>query len=114
LKRLDGTPAALFDHPEMMRFLLSVYRADLELGETRKIGAVDPFPFPIAAYGGEGDPDVSPEDLDAWNQHTLAHFRRRLFRGGHFYLKTSAPDVLSSLASDLIEASSPAGRPLLA
>lgn len=109
LKRLDGTPPALFEHPELMRMLLALYRADLELGETRG-PELGPLRGPIAAYGGEGDPEVTVEDLDAWRSQTHAGFRRRLFPGGHFYVRTAAAALLLSLASDLIEAGTTVGR----
>lgn len=110
LKRHDGTPPALFEHPEMVRMLLSLYRADLELGETRGPEPECPLSCPIAAYGGEDDPEVTAEDLDAWGRQTHASFRRRLFPGGHFYIRTAAAALLPSLASDLIEASQTLGR----
>ncbi len=114
LKRLDGTPPALFEHPEMVRLLLAVYRADLELGETRGPELDGPLSCPIAAYGGGTDPEVTADDLDAWRRHTLADFRRRLFAGGHFYIRTAAPALLASLAADLTEASRAAARELTA
>ena len=105
LKRHDGTPPALFEHPEMVRLLLALYRADLELGETRGPEPEYPLSCQIAAYGGVDDPEVTAEDLDAWRRQTHASFRRRLFPGGHFYVRTAAAELLPSLASDLIEAS---------
>lgn len=113
LRRLNGTPAALFDHPDIMRLLLAVYRADLELCETRVVEPPDSLPVPIAAYGGEDDPEVSPSDLDAWREQTSGAFRRRIFRGGHFYLKSRARDVLESLDADLTLAGSLSGQPLV-
>lgn len=113
LRRLNGTPAALFDHPDIMRILIAVYRADLALGETRVLGPADPLPVPIAAYGGEDDPELSPGDLDAWGEQTNGAFRKRIFRGGHFYLKSRARDVLECLEADLTLAASFPGRPLV-
>lgn len=103
LTRLDGVPGPLLEDGEAMKLVLGVYRADLQLTAGPAWSVDEPIACPIAAYGGEQDPDVPPGDLEAWRPWTSAAFRVRLFPGGHFYLRTAAEAVQAALAADLLE-----------
>jgi medium-chain acyl-[acyl-carrier-protein] hydrolase len=41
---------------------------------------------PIRAYGGQDDPNIRLEHLEAWREQTTGSFAVRQFPGGHFYL----------------------------
>jgi surfactin synthase thioesterase subunit len=56
---------------------------------------------PIAAYGGEADPNVRGEDLADWQELTQGAFVQREFPGGHFYLQEGPDAVLRAIAEDL-------------
>ncbi len=100
LRRLEGVPAEVLDNDELMRVLLPVLRADTTLYRNYVYAAEPPFDFPLRAYGGESDPNVREEHIEAWSCQTTGSFAARIFAGGHFYLNT-AGEFLETLAADL-------------
>lgn len=84
LKTLDGTPAAVFEDPELVALMLPILRADLAAVETHEFRHDDPLDCPIHAFGGDAD-SVTAEDLDGWRAHTRAFSGVTLYPGGHFY-----------------------------
>lgn len=86
LREYQGTAVEVLDDPELMRVLLPALRADLQVFETYVYEPGRLLDCPIVAIGGEGDPYVSVQELDAWRQLTVGPFNRFLLPGGHFYL----------------------------
>jgi medium-chain acyl-[acyl-carrier-protein] hydrolase len=101
LRRLEGTPEEILQNAEIMALITPLLRADFSLAETYAYRPEAPLDVPISAYGGSGDPDVSPEDVEAWGQHTAGPFRSRIFSGGHFFLNTERAAVLQELGEEL-------------
>jgi medium-chain acyl-[acyl-carrier-protein] hydrolase len=96
LRRLEGLPA-----DDSLRLALPLLRADTSLYRHYVYTPEPPLDIPIFAYGGDGDPNVRPEHLDAWREQTTALFERREFPGGHFYLRANQPELLEALRADL-------------
>lgn len=102
LRKLNGTPEAVLEHPELMDLLGPILRADFTLIETYEHVPDAPLACPIAAFGGVDDPDVTRDDLDAWRRHTTAPFQVRMFPGDHFYLSHGSGDpLLGTIAAGL-------------
>ena len=101
LRRLNGTPAEVLEHPELMSLLMPLLRADFELVQTYSYEPGPPLSCPIVAYGGLEDEDVPREDLAAWREQTAAPFSMRMFPGDHFFLHSSKPLLLRQLSEDL-------------
>jgi surfactin synthase thioesterase subunit len=101
LRRLKGTPREALEQPELMQMMLPIIRADFEVCQTYEYTLRSPLTCPIKAYGGLQDDEVTRADLEAWGQHTSANTRLRMFPGDHFFLHSSAPALLQSLARDL-------------
>jgi surfactin synthase thioesterase subunit/glycosyltransferase involved in cell wall biosynthesis len=101
LRRLDGIPAGVLDNPEAMRYALPVLRADAGLYRNYVYLPEPPLPFPIFAYGGRSDPNVSPEHLEAWREQTTAAFMRREFDGSHFFINSAGEEFMQALLEDL-------------
>ena len=53
------------------------------------------------AYGGDADPNVTAEHLDAWWEQTSGAFQRFEFPGGHFYLESARALLLNALRTAL-------------
>jgi len=101
LRRLEGIPAEVLDDPAMLRALLPALEADAALYRNYVYHDDAPFDFPISAYGGEDDPNIRAEHLEAWGQQTTGPLAVRLFPGGHFYLNTARTAFVSALEEDL-------------
>jgi medium-chain acyl-[acyl-carrier-protein] hydrolase len=101
VRRYGGTPAEVFEEPELVELALPSLRADFRISETTEYVPEEPLDLPIVAIGGIDDPDVTREDLEAWREQTAAGFRMQLFAGGHFFFEAAEPAVLQLLAREL-------------
>lgn len=101
LRRLNGTPPEVLEHPELRAILLPILRADFAVCETYAYRAEPPLACPITAFGGLEDGDVTRDELAAWREQTTAGFSLRMFPGDHFFCNTARPLVLHALAREL-------------
>jgi medium-chain acyl-[acyl-carrier-protein] hydrolase len=102
LVSLGGTPREVAEHPELLRILLPLLRADVALNETYRFGQEAPLECGITAYGGVQDPKASRADMEAWRRHTAGPFTLRFFPGDHFFPFGPQRDlVMRTLSADL-------------
>jgi medium-chain acyl-[acyl-carrier-protein] hydrolase len=101
LRRMEGTPEAVLQEPELMALFLPILRADLGVNEAEEIAVEEPLDCPISAFGGLGDGRASSMDIDAWRQHTRRDFTLEMFPGGHFYLRSARGGLLRSVSRSL-------------
>ena len=101
LRRLNGTPPEVLEHPELMGLMLPLLRADFEVVETYSYQPGPPLDCRLSAFGGLQDEDVTREHLDGWREQTTSHFAVRMFEGDHFYLHLAEPLLLRAVARDL-------------
>ena len=100
LRRLQGTPKEVLEHPELMSVLGPILRADLEVCQTYESEPRPPLDCPITVFGGLQD-EVSREQLEGWRDYTTSSFAVRMFPGNHFFLHASAPVLLRMIVQDL-------------
>ena len=101
LRRLDGIPAEVLDHPAVLRAILPALEADATLYRDYQYSEGEPLAFPIHAWGGAADPNITPAHLEGWKEQTTAAFSVRFFPGGHFYLNTARAGFLEALDRSL-------------
>lgn len=89
LRRLNGTPEAVLNNPDLMDLLLPILRADFAVDETYAYRHEAPLSYPIYAFGGDRDEDVSEEALSAWGAQTTNAFRAHVTAGDHFFINAS-------------------------
>ena len=100
-QRYNGMPRAVLESAELLRMFVPVIRADLTLTETYVYTPEEPLVSPISAFGGLEDGAVSRDDLAAWGDLTGSSFTLRMLPGGHFFLQTLRPRLLSAIVADL-------------
>lgn len=101
IRRLEGMPADVLANPELLKLALPALCVDARLYDRYVYSPEDPLPLPIYAYGGDRDPNVTREHLDAWGEQTSRRFAARVFPGGHFYLLEGREPLLKALAEDV-------------
>jgi surfactin synthase thioesterase subunit len=101
VRKLNGTPREVLEHPELMSLMLPLLRADFAVCQTYKHLPGPPLICPITALGGLEDKEVTRDHLSAWSQHTSGSFKLRMFAGGHFFLHSAEPSLVRVLAQDL-------------
>ena len=105
LRRLEGFPPSVLNNPELLKLALPALLSDARLYRHFAYTPGKPLSLPIFAYGGEADPNVTTQHLDAWGAQTTGLFQRRDFYGGHFYLEASQAALLAALKADITLAS---------
>jgi surfactin synthase thioesterase subunit/glycosyltransferase involved in cell wall biosynthesis len=101
LRRLEGFPPSVLANPELMRLALPVLLADARLYRNYAYEPGPPLEIPLFAYGGDADPNVTSEHLDAWCEQAGDGFERREFPGGHFYLESAQEALLAAIRGAL-------------
>jgi len=105
LRRLEGFPPSVLNNAELLQLALPALLSDARLYRRYEYHPEAPLAMPLFAYGGDADPNVTTEHLQAWGQQTSGLFRLSDFRGGHFYLEPSQAALLAVLKADLMLAS---------
>ena len=96
LHRLDGTPRAVFDDPEMLAMVLPVLRADFLLGDRYRPPQRSPLPCALHVFGGRDD-SVAVSALTTWEAECSGPFHLEMCTGGHFFLHRQRADFLERL-----------------
>jgi medium-chain acyl-[acyl-carrier-protein] hydrolase len=101
LRRLEGFPPSILNNPELMKLALPALLSDARLYRNYSYCEEEPLSVPIFAYGGDADPNVTSEHLEAWREQTTSTFQRYEFPGGHFYLESARSPLLNALRAAL-------------
>ena len=101
LRRLTGNVDDALCDPEIVKLFLPVLRADVTLCETYRWIEEPPLECSMVAFGGDEDPEVTPEDLREWRAHTAGSFEIEIVAGGHFFVRTEVKSLLERLRSHL-------------
>ncbi|MEU6556635.1 alpha/beta fold hydrolase [Streptomyces sp. NPDC046915] len=101
ISRLSGTDTQVLGDPEILRMILPSIRADYRAAETYRYTPGPLLTCPLTALTGDDDPQVTLDEAGAWAEHTSGPFDLKVYPGGHFYLNSQAPAVLSALKSHL-------------
>lgn len=101
IRRFNGTPQEVLEHPELMQLLLPALRADFAICQTYAYTEEPPLECPISVFGGLEDHDAPREYLEAWREQTTASYSLRMLPGDHFFLRKYQPLLLRLLAQQL-------------
>ncbi|HEU4713140.1 MAG TPA: alpha/beta fold hydrolase [Pyrinomonadaceae bacterium] len=102
LRRLNGTPKEVLDHPELMQLMMGIIRADFTLTQTYKYVPGPQLTCPLSVFGGLDDTDVAREQLEAWCQQTTSDCSLKMFEGDHFFIQTNQAAVLKTIRQQLL------------
>jgi len=100
-QRYGGIPAQVLEDEDLRALFVPTLRADMRLVESYVSTANKPLSCPIVAYGGDGDPQTSRDELEEWRGQTTGPFGVRVFSGGHFFVETAREAVFSAVRADV-------------
>lgn len=103
LRELNGTPAEVLDHPELMQLVAPLLRADFRVNETYRHRPGEPLDCPITAFGGFRDGEVPKAKLEPWSAASTGRFRLHMLPGDHFFLNGPGRPHLLRLVRDALE-----------
>lgn len=101
LRHLNGTPPEVLAHPELMKLLVPLLRADFELCQTYVYQPGPPLTCPLFVFGGVEDGEVNQEELAGWHSYTTGAFSLRMLPGDHFFIRTARSQLLRMISEDL-------------
>ena len=101
MRRLNGTPQAVLDNPELMALVLPIIRADLVAIDSYVYREEPPLSCPITAFGGLQDSTVTRDQLSPWREQTSESFTLRMLPGDHFFLHSAQQTLREVLAREL-------------
>lgn len=103
LRRLNGTPEGVLADPRLLDLFLPLLRADFQVIEAYEYEIQRRLSCPITAYGSLHDVAASIQEMQVWQEHTVAEFQMRLFPGGHFFIQEeSNVDFLETFGRDVL------------
>jgi medium-chain acyl-[acyl-carrier-protein] hydrolase len=100
-RRYNGIPREVLADAELMKLLLQVLRADVEMLETYVYVPGAPLECPITAFGGREDTEAGIVELEGWREHTNGRFKTKLFPGNHFFVQSAQREVLETISHNL-------------
>lgn len=101
IERYDAVPRDVLAHPELMRILMPLLRADFTMHDTYAFVPSDPLECPVTAFCAEDDPEAPASDAYRWREQTRSRFNVRAFSGGHFFLNHERSAMLCAIAAEL-------------
>jgi len=94
LRQLNGTPAMVFEHEELLEMLMPILRADFALNETYVYRPEPPL-------DGTEDPKVSESELKEWSAQAAGRFALKMFPGDHFFVSSAQQAIVSLINGEL-------------
>jgi pyochelin biosynthetic protein PchC len=88
LRKLNGTDTRVLQDDRMLRLILPALRADYRAIARYRHEPDSRVRCPTIVCVGDEDPLVSVYEALMWQKHVEAPFYLRVFRGGHFYIKS--------------------------
>ena len=107
LRRLNGTPAEVLEHPELLELVLPLVRTDFAVTETYEYVDGPPLDRPLVLFGGLEDTEVSREGLELWSRQTTGPFKLMMLPGDHFFVHSEQRTMLSMISLELYDVFDP-------
>ena len=87
MRAMNGTNDEVFEHDELIAYLLPALRADLHVIDSYRAPIRGPaLDCRIVAFGGDADLQVPIESLAEWSGYTTRSLTVRCFKGNHFFI----------------------------
>jgi len=101
LAALGGLPQEVLNSKELMDLILPGILADFTLVESYPYSNQPPLDCPIYALGASEDHLVTNEQLEAWNLHTTAGFKWKVFPGNHFFIHDTRETLVNLILQEV-------------
>ncbi len=104
-QRYGPFEAAIKGDPDMFEIALGIMRNDLGMLENYRYADEPALRCPTLAVGGAADGSTQPSELEGWREQTSGTFKLAWLPGGHFFLRTSGPELRDLVRRHLEEGS---------
>ncbi|MEO8114923.1 MAG: alpha/beta fold hydrolase [Phenylobacterium sp.] len=97
LRRLGGTPEAVFEDPGLLRAFLPALLADYEILSRLRRRDEPPLDIPLTLFKGDDDRTIRARHLEEWRRLSSAPSQAHSLPGGHFYPPASQASLLDTI-----------------
>jgi medium-chain acyl-[acyl-carrier-protein] hydrolase len=101
LRKLNGTPREVLDHPELIGMLLPAIRADYRMLSRYRYSPRAPVGSTVSVFGGDADPAVALPHLYRWAELVEGELDVSVLPGDHFFLNSSRTPLLKEVSARL-------------
>jgi medium-chain acyl-[acyl-carrier-protein] hydrolase len=101
LRKLNGTPDAILDHPELIGMLLPAIRADYRMLSRHRYSPRAHVGSAVSVFGGDADPAVGLPHLYRWAELVEGELDVCVLPGGHFFLNSARTPLLKEISARL-------------
>jgi medium-chain acyl-[acyl-carrier-protein] hydrolase len=101
LRELNGTSSQVLENRELVELILPIFRADTTLLETYEYEQAEPLAFPIHAFVGSHDPEVTRTQMTHWALETTATFTLNAFAGDHYFIHSCRDGLIRAIRDAL-------------
>lgn len=103
LRELGGTAQEILRHPLMLEILVSRFRADCAIVNSRKPRNLPRIPTDLVVIGGQEDLLVPPKKLLGWENLVDGSCSVHIYKGDHFYLRDHGASLRKLLSRKLLD-----------
>lgn len=103
IKRLGGTPAQLFDMPELLGTFLPILRSDYRIIELYRFAQpIHVTDADVVVLHSDRDAMVTRPQACEWQRYTRGRFELCEFPGGHFFINDCGREICALIAERLL------------
>jgi medium-chain acyl-[acyl-carrier-protein] hydrolase len=92
-RRYEAVPAEVVAEPDLLALLLPTLRADMAVCDTYTFSEEPRLECPVSVLAGEGDANITPEQLRGWGEVGVGPAEEHWFPGGHFFMRDQLAEV---------------------
>ncbi len=100
LRRMGGTPEAIFREPDLLQIFLPILRADFRVLEQTVEQTGLRLHAPLSLFAASED-DIAVEEVWGWERYTTAAVHRTLLEGHHFSPMQHPGPLLAQIRREL-------------
>ncbi len=101
LRRMQGTPAEVLAHDELLRLFEPVLRADFAAVDTFRRSSLPVLPLDLTLFHGRDDQWTSAEEVRHWRHLVSGTTELEVLSGGHFFIREHGRHISHKLLADL-------------
>lgn len=100
LKSQGGTPKEVFNHPDLLEIVISIFSADISICRSFKYEQNHKLPIRFEIIAGRDDA-ITAAEKSAWADISSYPINETWFEGGHFYLQEHKRALLKHISHTL-------------
>ncbi|MCW3466330.1 thioesterase II family protein [Chitinophaga nivalis] len=101
VREMDGSPAEVLQHEELLHYLEPILRADFKASELYRYEEKPPLDIPITVVTGTREV-MSAESIRLWQQETTIPVDFRRMPGNHFFINRFSYELMQLIAKKTV------------